>query len=402
MSLIVQKYGGTSVADIERIRNVANRVIETKKSGYQTVVVVSAMGDSTDELIKMARELNPNPSSREMDMLISTGEQLSIAMLAIAIESKGFDVISLTGPQCGIKTDEIYSKAKIDEIDTRRIRQELEQDRIVIVAGFQGTTQNGDITTLGRGGSDTTAVALAVALEAEQCEIYTDVLGIYTTDPRLVKSASLLKSISYDEMLEMAKLGAGVMHPRSIELARKNNTKLVVRSAFDFNSNGTEIIGAKKMEKAQVRGVTIDENIVRISVPNVPDKPGIAFKLFSSLVDLNVHIDMIIQNLNHDGLNDISFTVPSEDLDHIMPAINAYVEEVGSSPARIKKEVSKLSIIGTGVTSDVKIASGLFGRFYDLGINIEMISTSEIKISCIIAQDKSQMALESVHEYFNL
>lgn len=402
MSLIVQKYGGTSVADIDCIKNVANRVIETKEKGFQTVIVVSAMGNSTDALIEMARQLNPNPSSREMDMLISTGEQLSIAMLAIAIESKGYDVISLTGSQCGIQTDEYYSKAKIDAIDTRRIKQELEQDRIVIVAGFQGSTPNGDITTLGRGGSDTTAVALAIALNAEQCEIYTDVLGVYTTDPRLVKTASLLDSISYDEMLEMAKLGAGIMHPRSIELARKNNTKLVVRSAFDFNSNGTEIIGAKNMEKAQVRGVTIDENIVRISVPNVPDKPGIAFKLFSSLVDLNVHIDMIIQNLNHDGLNDISFTVPSEDLEYIMPAINDFVDEVGASPVRVKTEVSKLSIIGTGVTSDVKIASGLFGKFYDLGINIEMISTSEIKISCIIAQDKSQIALESVHEYFGL
>jgi len=402
MKIIVQKFGGTSVATVERIKNVAQRVIETKLSGFHPVIVVSAMGKQTDALIALAKEINPNPSTREMDMLLATGEQTTIALLAMAIEALEHQAVSLTGSQGGIKTDDFYSKAKINFIDTDRIKNELLQDKIVIVAGFQGHNLIGDITTLGRGGSDTTAVALAVALDAVKCEIYTDVLGIYTTDPRIVKSASLLETISYDELLEMAMLGAGVMHPRSVEMARKNRMPLVVRSAFDFTTNGTEIIEVKNMEKAQVRGVTLDEDIVRISVPNVPDKPGIAYKLFSSLVNLNVHIDMILQNLNHDGFNDISFTVPNEDIERILPTINAYVDEVGASPVVIKKDVAKLSIVGTGITSDVKIASGLFGKIYELGINIEMISTSEIKISCIIEQSQGKRALEEVHNYFNL
>lgn len=402
MKIIVQKYGGTSVANVERIRNVAARVIETKNKGFSPVVVVSAMGDTTDVLISLAKQINPKPSTREMDMLMATGEQTSIALLAMAIEALGERAVSLTGAQSGIKTDDFFSKAKIDSIDTIRIKKELSNDKIVIVAGFQGATDDGDITTLGRGGSDTTAVALAVALDAEKCEIYTDVLGIYTTDPRIVKDASLLESISYDELLEMAKLGAGVMHPRSVELARKNKMPLIVRSAFDYGQDGTEIIEVNEMEKAQVRGVTLDEDIVRISVPNVPDRPGIAYKLFSSLINLNVHIDMILQNLNHDGFNDISFTVPVDDLERILPTINAFVDEVGASPIVVKKDVAKLSIVGTGITSDVKIASGLFGKIYELGINIEMISTSEIKISCIIDQSQAKQALEEVHKYFGL
>lgn len=402
MKIIVQKYGGTSVATVDRIKNVAQRVVETKISGFHPVIVVSAMGDQTDRLIALAKEINPSPSTREMDMLLATGEQTTIALLAMAIDALGHQAVSLTGSQGGIKTDDYYSKAKIDFIDTDRIKSELQLDKVVIVAGFQGRNLIGDITTLGRGGSDTTAVALAVALDSVKCEIYTDVLGIYTTDPRIVKDASLLETISYDELLEMAKLGAGVMHPRSVELARKNKMPLVVRSAFDFTSSGTEIIEVKEMEKAQVRGVTLDEDIVRISVPNVPDRPGIAYKLFSSLINLNVHIDMILQNLNHDGFNDISFTVPNEDIERIFPTINAYVDEVGASPVVIKKDVAKLSIVGTGITSDVKIASGLFGKIYELGINIEMISTSEIKISCIIDQSQAKRALEEVHNYFNL
>lgn len=402
MAIIVQKYGGTSVASIERIKHVAKRVVNSKSQGQLPVVVVSAMGDATDQLIELAKQIHPNPSTREMDMLLSTGEQTTIALLAMAINALGCEAVSLTGYQCGIQTDNFFSKAKIDTINTTRILSELNNDRVVIVAGFQGTTSLGDITTLGRGGSDTTAVALAVALDAIKCEIYTDVLGIYTTDPRLVADAHLIPSISYDELLEMAKLGAGVMHPRSVELARKNKMPLTVRSTFDFDAPGTEIIEVKDMEKAQVRGVTLDEDIVRISVPNVPDRPGIAYKLFSSLVDLNVHIDMILQNLNHDGLNDISFTLPSDDLDRVIHTIESFTEEVMSSPVLIKKDVAKLSIIGTGITSDVKIASGLFGKFYELGINIEMISTSEIKISCIISQSQAKQALKEVHNFFNL
>ena len=402
MKIIVQKYGGTSVANVERIKKVAEHILETKAKGYHTVIVVSAMGDTTDQLIALAKSINPKPSTREMDVLLSTGEQTSIALLAMAIDGLGHSAISLTGIQGGIKTNDYFSKAKIDSIDTDRIISELMKDHTVIVAGFQGSTVFGDITTLGRGGSDTTAVALAVALDAERCEIYTDVQGIFTTDPRIVSSAQLMESISYDELLEMAKLGAGVMHPRSVELARKNNMPLTVRSSFDYINEGTQIIEVKTMEKAQVRGVTLDEDIVRISVPNVPDQPGIAYKLFSSLINLNVHIDMILQNLNHDGFNDISFTVPVEDLERILPTIESFIDEVGASPLLVKKDVAKLSIVGTGITSDVKIASGLFGKIYELGINIEMISTSEIKISCIIDQNHAKRALKEVHNYFNL
>lgn len=402
MDIIVQKYGGTSVGSVERIQNVARRVIETKQTGHHVVVVVSAMGDTTDQLINLARQIHKNPPKRELDMLLATGEQTSVALLAMAIDECGYKAVSLTGYQGGIHTDGYFSKAKIDSIDPHRIHEALDDDQIVIVTGFQGFTDALEITTLGRGGSDTTAVAIAVALNAAKCEIYTDVLGIYTADPRMVSTAKLLPTISYDEILEMAKLGAGVMHPRSVELARKNNMPLVVRSTFDFTNDGTEIIEVKEMEKAQVRGVTLDEDIVRISVPNVPDRPGIAYKLFSSLINLNVHIDMILQNLNHDGFNDISFTVPLEDIDRIIPTIEAFVDEVGASPILVKKDVAKLSIVGTGITSDVKIASGLFGKIYELGINIEMISTSEIKISCIINQNQAQQALEEVHRYFEV
>ncbi|MBS7527385.1 aspartate kinase [Fusibacter paucivorans] len=402
MSIIVQKYGGSSVADAERIQRVSNHVIELKKQGHQPVVVVSAMGDSTDHLIELAKSINPSPSSREMDMLLSTGEQISISLLAMAIESQGYQAISLTGYQCGIQTDHFYSKAKINDIKANRIITELEKDNIVIVAGFQGMNENGDITTLGRGGSDTTAVALAVALNAELCEIYTDVKGIYTTDPRVVKTAKQMSQISYDEMLELAKLGAKVMHPRSVELARKNKMKLVVRSSFELSAPGTEIIEVNEMEKAQVRGVTLDDNIVRLSVPDVPDRPGIAYKMFSALAAQNVHIDMIIQNLTHDDRNDISFTVPKDDLELVQGIINQFIEEVGANPLLVRDDVAKLSIVGTGITSDATIASGLFGALYKMGINIEMISTSEIKISCIIDKARSKEALNEIHEFFEL
>lgn len=402
MSIIVQKYGGSSVADPERIKRVANHVIELKKQGHKPVVVVSAMGDSTDHLIDLAKSINPSPSSREMDMLLSTGEQISISLLAMAIINEGYQAISLTGYQCGILTDQFYSKAKINNIKADRIMDEINKDNIVIVAGFQGVNPNGDITTLGRGGSDTTAVALAVSLDAELCEIYTDVKGIYTTDPRIVKSAKQMSTISYDEMLELAKLGAKVMHPRSVELARKNKMKLVVRSSFELTAPGTEIIEVKDMEKAQVRGVTLDDDIVRLSVAGVPDKPGIAYKMFSALAAQNVHIDMIIQNLTHDGQNDISFTIPKDDLTEVKPIINNFIEEVGAKALLVRDDVAKLSIVGTGITSDANIASGLFGALYKMGINIEMISTSEIKISCIIDKERATDALNEIHDFFEL
>ena len=400
--IIIQKYGGSSVADAERIQRVTSHIIEQKKKGYNPVVVVSAMGDSTDHLIELAKSITDTPSSREMDMLLSTGEQISISLLAMAIEAKGYSAISLTGYQCGIQTDPYYSKAKINEINTKRIMTEINDDKIVIVAGFQGINSSGDITTLGRGGSDTTAVALAVALNADLCEIYTDVKGIYTADPRAIKDASLMQNISYDEMLELAKLGAKVMHPRSVELARKNNMKLVVRSSFELDHPGTIIKEVKPMEKAQVRGVTLDDNIARVTVSSVPDKPGIAYKMFSALAAQNVHIDMIIQNLNHDDQNDISFTIPKDELDNVKPTIDAFIKEVNAKELLVRTDVAKLSIVGTGITSDATIASGLFGALYQLGINIEMISTSEIKISCIIDEKQASEALAEIHKFFEL
>jgi aspartate kinase len=400
-SVVVQKYGGTSMGDIERIQNVARRVVERKRTGKAMIVVVSAMGKTTDQLVHMATELNPNPSAREMDMLLSTGEQVSISLLAMAIEALGEKAISLTGAQCGIKTDAHHKKARIESINTDRMLEAFESDHIVIVAGFQGVSDFGDITTLGRGGSDTTAVALAAAVGAEKCEIYTDVDGVFTTDPRKVPDARQLPEISYDEMLELAKLGAKVLHPRSVELARKYKVPLVVRSSFNDNE-GTQIVEVSKLEKVQVRGVTADPDIARISVSKVPDTPGIAFQLFSQLAKQNVSLDMIIQNLNHDEHNDISFTVPIDDLAEATGIATAFSEEIGGGEVIIKKDVSKVSIVGTGITGNAEVASLLFGTLSKLGINIEMISTSEIKISCIIDAGSSDLAVTSLHNAFEL
>ncbi len=399
--VVVQKYGGTSMGDIERIQNVARRVVERKRKGNAMIVVVSAMGKTTDELVRMAQELNPNPSAREMDMLLSTGEQVSISLLAMAIDALGEKAISLTGAQCGIKTDAHHKKARIESINTKRLLDEFENDHIVIVAGFQGISDMGDITTLGRGGSDTTAVALAAAVEADKCEIYTDVDGVFTTDPRKVPDARQLSEISYDEMLELAKLGAKVLHPRSVELARKYNVPLVVRSSFNDNE-GTQIVEVSKLEKVQVRGVTADPDIARISVSKVPDKPGIAFQLFSQLAERNVNLDMILQNLNHDTFNDISFTVPIDDLAEAASIATAFSEKIGGGEVIIKKDVSKISIVGTGITGNAEVASLLFGTLSKIGVNIEMISTSEIKISCIIDAESSDLAVTSLHNAFEL
>lgn len=400
-AIIVQKYGGTSVGSTERIMRVAERVVALKRSGKQAVVVVSAMGDMTDELIEKAKAINPNPSSREMDMLLSTGEQISISLLAMAIERHQEKVVSLTGGQSGIITDNVHKKARISKINPERVQEALDSDQIVIVAGFQGITENGDITTLGRGGSDTTAVALAAALNAEACEIYTDVAGVYTADPRQVPSARLLKEISYDEMLELARLGAKVLHPRSVELARKYNIPLVVKSSFE-ELEGTRVTGVKNMEQLYIRGVSLDSNIAKISVIDVPDKPGIAFQLFSSLAEHQVHVDMIFQNLNHDKVNDISFTVDEEDMEKAIEVASEFSQQVLAKSILFDTNVTKLSIVGTGISGNAEVASRLFGALFELGINIQMISTSEIKISCIINQDDGDKALKHIHEVFNL
>lgn len=398
-NIVVQKYGGTSVGDPERIKNVAKRVIATKEAGNKVVVVVSAMGKSTDHLVDLAKEVNLSPPSREMDMLLSSGEQVSIAMLAMAINGMGHDAISLTGPQCGVKTTSYHRNARITEIQNERLLSELEKHGIVVVAGFQGINEACDITTLGRGGSDTSAVALACALGADKCEIYTDVDGVYTTDPRKVSKAKKIDRISYDEMLELASLGAGVLHPRAVELARKNNMKLIVRSSLNENA-GTEVVEVDALEKAIVSGVTMDENIVKISVLEVPDKPGIAFKLFSALAANNVFFDMIIQNVTQKNVNDITFTVNSDDLQDALAVTSKVSEELGATKVIYDEDVVKVSIVGTGIAGSADIASAFFQTLSDLGINIQMISTAEIKISCIIEKAQGEAALKALHHKF--
>lgn len=399
-NIIVQKYGGTSVGSIDRIKEVAKKIVNLKKSGKNIVVAVSAMADTTDVLVKKAKSICENPPEREMDMLLSTGEQISIALLAMALHALGENAISLTGAQCGILTDSNHKKARITKIDTSRITKELHDGKIVIVAGFQGINENNDITTLGRGGSDTTAVAVAAALKADKCEIYTDVDGVYTTDPRIVKNATLLNQISYDEMLELASLGAGVLHPRCVEIARKYNIPLVVKSSFN-DSRGTEIVEVSKMEKVEVRGVSLDKKISKISVLEVPDKPGVAFKLFSDLSKNHIPVDMIIQNVNRDLVNDISFTVKSEDLNTGLSICEKMAKEVGAKKVIADKDVCKLSVVGTGISGSSDVASTFFETLYEEGINIQMISTSEIKISCIIDEEFGEKALCHLHDKFN-
>ncbi|MDO5707338.1 MAG: aspartate kinase [Andreesenia angusta] len=398
-NIIVQKFGGTSVGNAERIRNVAKRIIDTKRDGNKVVVVVSAMGDTTDELIEKAYDISIRPSNREMDMLLTTGEQISISLLAMAIQAFGEDSISLTGPQAGIQTTDVYKNARIAEINTDRLIKELEEHNIVIVAGFQGINSKGDLTTLGRGGSDTSAVALACALEAKKCEIFTDVDGVYTTDPRIVPEAKKIDKISYDEMLELASLGAGVLHPRSVELARKYNLPMVVRSSLN-NNPGTLVVEVSALEKAIVSGVTKDDNIVKISVLEVPDRPGIAFQLFSALAKNNVFFDMIIQNVTQRNVNDITFTVASDDIKDALDVTSKVSEEMGAKKVIYDESVVKVSIVGTGIAGSADIASAFFQTLSDLGINIEMISTSEIKISCIIEQEKGEEALKALHKRF--
>ncbi|HCX65311.1 MAG TPA: aspartate kinase, partial [Eubacteriaceae bacterium] len=328
-NIIVQKYGGTSVGSIERINAVADRVIQTKKEGKDVVVVVSAMGKTTDDLLEKAFQVNDNPPKRELDMLLSTGEQISIALLAMAIQQKGYPVISLTGAQCGIITSSNHSKATIDEINTDRMEKELKAGKILIVAGFQGISKEMDITTLGRGGSDTTAVALAAALQAKKCQIFTDVDGVYTADPRIVEKARKINKVSYDEVLELAALGAKVLHPRAVEVAGNHNVRLEVRSSFNDNE-GTIIGEVDRMEKVLIRGISLDENIAKISVMEVPDKPGIAFHLFSLLAKSDIHVDMIVQNVNRNNINDITFTVALDELQSAVEIAQKFAEEVGA------------------------------------------------------------------------
>jgi aspartate kinase len=402
MALIVQKYGGSSVANAERIKNVARRIIQTKKKGNQLVVVVSAMGDMTDDLIGLMSQITAKPSEREMDMLLSTGEQVSMSLLASALHESGERALSLTGPQVGIITDRFHTKARILHVGTERIREALRGGNIVIVAGFQGKTAEEEITTLGRGGSDLTAVALAKALGARHCEIYTDVDGVYTADPRIVPDARKIDVISYDEILELAALGAAVMHSRSVEVGKKFNVPIYVRSSFR-EVEGTLITKeTKKMEDIVVSGVALAQNEAKITIFRVPDRPGVASKIFAKLAKANINIDMIIQNKTRTKSTDISFTVFKNELTRAMAVIKAVVKEVGAQEVICDQDIAKVSIVGVGMKAHAGIAARMFAALARRKINIDMISTSEIKISCVIDGKKGKDAVRVIHDEFGL
>lgn len=402
MSIIVQKFGGTSVANAERIKRVADRVANYYRQGHKMVVVLSARGDTTDELIMMARELTSKPDERELDMLMATGEQQSIAFMAMAIKELGLPVISLTGPQVGILTDNAYTKARILDVSAERLISELDKGKVVIVAGFQGMTADNNITTLGRGGSDTTAVAVAAAIKADMCEIYTDVDGVYTADPRVVPDARKLDFISFDEMLELASLGALVLQPRAVEFAKQYQVKLHVRSSFNYNE-GTIVQEGGSMEKdIVVSGVAHDLNVAKIGLFAVPDRPGIAHRLFSTLAAAHVNVDMIVQSAMRDGQNDIAFTVGRDDLERAVEIVSEVNNEIGGGGFVYDEGVAKVSIVGAGMITNPGVASQMFEALAEEGINIEMISTSEIKVSCIIREEKTEKAVLALHRKFNL
>jgi len=401
MGLIVQKYGGSSVADGERLKNVANRVTECYNAGNSVVVVVSAQGDTTDDLIAKAMELNESPSKREMDMLMSSGEQISMSLLAIAIEKLGFPVVSLTGWQAGVETTSAAGNARIKKIDTERLQRELDKKKIVIVAGFQGVDKYDNITTLGRGGSDTSAVALAAALHADKCEIYTDVDGVYTADPRIVKTAKKLDAITYDEMLELASLGANVLHNRSVEMAKKYNVKLEVKSSFE-RIDGTIVKAAIDVEKMLIRGVTRDNDVAKIALIGLADEPGVAFRVFSLLAKEGINVDVILQSIGRSNTKDISFTVTKGNMKRALEILEENKSELGANEIVHNDEMSKVSIVGAGMASNAGVASTMFEALFDAGINIHMISTSEIKVSVLIDQRDAEKAVIAIHDKFGI
>jgi len=400
--LVVQKYGGTSVADAGKIRKVAARIIDSKKKGNDVVVVVSAMGKTTDRYIELANEVSSNPPDREMDMLMSCGEQISMALMSMAIQDMGYDAISLTGPQAEIITDSSHRRARIVDIRATRDRQELEKGRIVIVAGFQGMSDELEITTLGRGGSDTTAVALAAALKADICEIYTDVPGVYTADPMIVPNARKLSELSYEEMLEMASMGAKILQTRSVELASKYNVRIMVGLAHD-DIPGTIITEEEySMEQVLVRCIAHNLDEAKFTVHHVPDKPGIAARIFENLAEKNINVDMIIQNIGADGYTDLSFTVSTEDVEKTSHLSEIIKNSVGAQEVTCDENIAKVSVVGVGMRSHTGIACKLFKALAEKNINIEMISTSEIKISVVVALDRAEEAVRVLHEAFHL
>ena len=400
MSLIVKKFGGSSVANAERVFNVAKIIIEDYKKGNDVVVVVSAQGDTTDDLIDKANEINPDGGSkRELDMLLSAGEQISIALLAMAIEKLGFPVISLLGWQAGFSTDSNHGIARIKNVNSERIRNEIAKRNIVIVAGFQGLNKYDDITTLGRGGSDTSAVAIAASMKADVCQIYTDVDGVYTADPRKVPTAKKLNSITYDEMLELATLGAQVLNNRSVEMAKKYNVELEVLSSLE-NKPGTIVKETVKMEKTLIRGVAKDSNVATISVVGLQDTPGVAFKIFNKLAQHKINVDIILQSVGRDGTKDITFTVPKSDGKTAVQSINSLKDSLNYKEVTLDESVAKVSVVGAGMESHPGVASKMFEALYDAGINIRMISTSEIKISVLIDAEYADKAVRAVHDAF--
>lgn len=403
MGLIVKKFGGSSVATPEKIMNVAKRVLQEKNEEDRIVVVVSAMGDTTDELVGLMKQISTTPSKREMDMLLSTGEQISIALLAMAFEQLGQPAISFTGPQAGIQTNSAYSKAKITNIEPKRVFDELAKGKVVIIAGFQGIAPEGDITTLGRGGSDTTAVALAGALKANVCEIFTDVDGVYSADPRIVKSARKMQEVTYNEMLEMARLGAGVMQPRSVEMGKHYNVPVHVRSTFSTIA-GTIIREVYTMEEKEfiIRGVAHDLNVAKIAVLGVPDQPGIAYKIFSALAKANIDVDMIVQSIRNTDKNitDILFTVAQPDLAQTKSIMEEVGKELGVLSVLADENIAKVSVVGAGMLGSPGIAAEMFGALASAGINIGVISTSEISISCLVQADKVKEAVNAIHSRF--
>ncbi len=396
----MQKYGGTSVADGERVKNVARRVIKTKEEGNDTVVVVSAPGDMTDELIDLAHEITDSPPAREMDMLLATGEQRSIALLAMAICHEGYNAISFTGPQAGIITDDIHRKARIKDVQAHRITDELAKGKIVIVAGFQGSTEDDAITTLSRGGSDTSAVALAAGLDADMCEIYTDVDGVYTADPRVVSNATKLDSICYDEMLELASLGARVLNSRAVEYAKKYNVPLHVRSSFNENTGTIVREEVDDMEGVAIRGIAHDEGQAKISIFGIPDRPGVAYKIFAAIGSAEINVDMIVQGVSKDGKANISFTVSDTELKHTLEIIQGLSEELGITDVVADENIAKVSAVGIGMRSHYGVAAEMFQALADENINIQMISTSEIKLSCVVDAKDVKAAVKAVHDKF--
>jgi aspartate kinase len=402
MALIVQKYGGSSVADAEKIKNVAQRIAQAKDRGDQVVVVVSAMGDTTDELIKLAYQVSDQPSERELDVLLSTGEIVSCTLLAMALEAMGHEAISLSGAQAGIRTDSVYSQARIQRVDPERVVKELDRGNIVIVAGFQGITEEMDITTLGRGGSDTTAVALAASLGAEVCQIYTDVEGVHTADPRLVPEAQKLPEIGYEEMLELATYGAKVMHPRAVELGELFNVPILVASSFT-NSPGTLIHGGVSMEvRNKARGIAHDLDVAKITVVGVPDRPGIAVSIFEPLAKANISIDTIVQNASINNITDLTFTVAKSQLAKAMEVVKPIAQSIGARECVSDSKLGKVSIIGTGMQNTPGYAARMFGALSEQGINIQLITTSEIRITCIIDEARVKDAVRALHRAFEL